>query len=256
MIPPVLSRVAAQKISRWQFTGPFNAMHKKYTLYQMRQLPAIHKHLAKICLFAALAVVFLLLPSRQAAAQGVPDIVNLSGIIVDGDSAYGVPGVHVIIKNANTGTVSNGVGFFSLPVIEGDTVTFSSVGFKKQQMIIPEIEGRGLSVLIDLQTDTTFLPVIEVFPYPTEEIFKEAFLALRLPDQHMENVARNLDPRQLQRMAAAMPMDGSSNHRLYMNQQANRISNQFFAPTFSILNPFAWAEFIRSVKRGDLKKKD
>jgi len=208
----------------------------------------------KFVLFTFSVCFFLF--SNKNYAQGDPEVMQMSGIIVDGDSSFGVPGVHIYIPKAGTGTVSNQVGLFALPTMAGDTVIFSAVGYKKQRFIVPRKNDKGFTVLIDLQTDTTFLPIVEVFPYPTEELFKEAFLALELPrDQRRENMERNLNQQALNRMAAALPMDGGSNHRYYMNQQSNAISNQFFAPSFSLLNPFAWAQFIKSVKRGDLKKK-
>lgn len=211
----------------------------------------------KITSIFVLAVISIFLLQTEVKAQGDPEVIQMSGIIVDGDSSYGVPGVHVWIPSAGVGTVSNQVGLFALPTMVGDTVIFSAVGYKKQKFIVPQKKDKGFTVLIDLQTDTTFLPVVEVFPYPTEELFKEAFLALELPvDKRKENMEKNLNQQALNRMAASLPMDGGSNHRYYMNQQSNAISNQFFSPSFSILNPFAWAEFIKSVKRGDLKKKD
>ncbi len=204
-----------------------------------------------LCCFLATTAI-----TSGAFAQGQRGTIQLSGLVVDGDSAYGVPGVHIYIHRAGLGTISNQVGFFNLPVISGDTVVFSAIGYKKQQLIVPQRQDMGLSVLIDLKTDTTLLPVVEVFPFPTEELFKEAFLALQLPDEGRRNIAKNLDPDALTRMAMALPMDGSGNYRHYMGQQINHSSNRYFAPTFSFLNPFAWAQFIKSVKRGDLKKKD
>ncbi|MEM1136158.1 MAG: carboxypeptidase-like regulatory domain-containing protein [Bacteroidota bacterium] len=211
----------------------------------------------KNIIYLILVVMCSLLAQSKLKAQGDPAVIQMSGIIVDGDSSYGVPGVHVYIPSAKVGTISNQVGLFSLPTMAGDTIVFSAVGYKKQRFIVPRKNDKGFTVLIDLQTDTTFLPIVEVFPYPTEELFKEAFLALELPvDQRKKNMEKNLNQQALNRMAAALPMDGGSNHRYYMNQNANNITNRFFAPSFSILNPFAWGEFIKSVKRGDLKKKD
>jgi hypothetical protein len=210
-----------------------------------------------IFISSVITLSMLLFSKNHTLAQGDPEVMQMSGIIVDGDSSFGVPGVHVYIPSAGMGTVSNQVGLFALPTMAGDTVIFSAVGYKKQRLIVPAKNEKGFTVLIDLKTDTTFLPMVEVFPYPTEELFKEAFLALEMPkDQRQENMERNLNQQALNRMSAALPMDGGSNHRYYMNQQSNAISNQFFSPTFSLLNPFAWGEFIKSVKRGDLKKKD
>jgi hypothetical protein len=54
---------------------------------------------------------------------------------------------------------------------------------------------------------------------------------------------------------AAGPGAGES-FRNFSNQQQYYNANRNFAPTLQLLNPFAWAQFIKQVKRGDLKKKD
>lgn len=200
---------------------------------------------------------FLLVCSlSNGFSQGEQTTIQLSGVVVDGDSTYGVPGVHIYIPRAGVGATTNRVGLFSIPVLSGDTVIISAISYKPQRLIVPRRNDLGMNVLIDLQTDTTFLPVVEVFPYPTAEQFKEAFLALELPDDGSEALAKNLDPEMMTRMAMAMPMSSASNYRYQMNQHVNRMTNRFFAPSFSFLNPFAWANFVKSVKRGELKKKD
>ncbi len=188
-------------------------------------------------------------------AQGEKNSILLSGIVVDGDSSFGVPGVHIYIPKAG-GTTSNHIGFFQIPTQIGDTVVIRALGYKLQQLVVPDRDDLGFSVIIDLKTDTTMLPLIEVYPYPTKELFKEAFLALQLPSQDIENMEKNLNQESLTWMSQNMAMDGSINHRFYMNQYISSSTGNSFAPSFSILNPFAWARFIRSIKKGDLKKKE
>jgi len=202
-------------------------------------------------------ILSLALSGVQALAQGEKKIIQFSGIVVQGDSSYGVPGVHVYVPKAGRGTVTDAVGFFSMPTLVGDSVVFSAVGFEKKIMLIPRREDTGFSVLVDLKTSTTYLPEVEILPYPTEELFKEAFLALQLPDQQKyDNMDRNLGHERITRMSAAMPMDGGMNFRLNMNSNANRLATSNSATSIPLLNPFAWAQFIKSVKRGDLKRKD
>ncbi|GAB4343147.1 MAG: hypothetical protein OHK0038_23180 [Flammeovirgaceae bacterium] len=200
---------------------------------------------------------FLILTNQISYAQGERNTINVSGIVVEGDSSYGIPGVHIYIPKARIGTITNSVGFFSLPTQIGDTLVISAVGYKSHQLVIPGRSEEGISVLIDMQADTTMLPIVEVYPYPTKELFKEAFLALELPDDKIyENFEKNLDQEQLSRIAREIDAGGGVNYRYYMNQQIQFNSNKNFAPTFSFLNPFAWAQFIKSIKRGDLKKKN
>lgn len=209
-----------------------------------------------IQLIAGLLLLAGLLTAEQAQAQGERKVITFSGIIVDGDSSYGVRGVHVYVPRAGRGTVTDQLGYFSMPTLVGDTVVISAIGYKTHKMVIPRRDDNAFSVMINLNIETTYLPEVEILPFPTEELFKEAFVALKLPDQEKyENMERNLSQERLVRMSAAMPMDGSLNYRNYMNTSVNTMANRNFATTLPLLNPFAWAQFIQSIKRGDLKKK-
>jgi len=209
-----------------------------------------------IHIIAGLLLLTGVLIAEQAQAQGERKVITFSGIIVDGDSSYGVRGVHVYVPRAGRGTVTDQLGYFSMPTLVGDTVIISAVGYKTHKMVIPRRDDNAFSVMINLNIETTYLPEVEILPFPTEELFKEAFVALKLPDQEKyDNMERNLSQERLVRMSAAMPMDGSLNYRNYMNTSINTMANRNFATTLPLLNPFAWAQFIQSIKRGDLKRK-
>jgi len=197
-----------------------------------------------------------LLNASSANAQGKERVITISGLVVSGDSAYGIMGVHVYIPNASVGTITNQAGLFRISAIPGDTIIFSHIAYEKQKLVVPEEDYQiSMSVLIDMETENTLLPVIEVFPYPTEEIFKEAFLALDLSDKRENNMRKNLNSERIALMANQTGMSAYSNHRWFMDQQVNQLHNRYFNPTLSLTNPFAWARFIKSVKNGDLKKK-
>lgn len=198
-----------------------------------------------------------LVNTPTAQAQGQNQTIKFSGLIVEGDSAYGIPGVHVAVPRAGRGTVTNNMGYFSLFVKEGDSVVISAIGYKDVGLRIPRREKPLYSVVVDMKEEAMQLAEVEVFPYATEEIFKEAFLALELPNNfQLENMKRNLDQREIARIASEMPMTSTMNHRWHMDQQVNATHNRNFATSIPLLNPFAWAELIKSIKRGDFKKKD
>lgn len=192
----------------------------------------------------------------EVKAQGEEQVFQLSGLVVSGEESFGVPGVHIYIPKAGRGTTSNNLGYFSIPVLEGDSVIFSAINFKKQYYIVSRADNPLLSVIVKLENDTTVLPVVEIFPYPTEEVFKEAFVALRLPETDMDRMRKNYEKNLLQRIAFNEPMTAEMNYSWFMNQNITRIEQRNMAPTISLLNPFAWAQFIKSVKRGDLKRKE
>lgn len=70
---------------------------------------------------------------------------TLSGLVKDGNSGESLIGVNVIVKNTNTGVVSNAYGFYSLSLPAGDyDVRVSYVGY------------RNLDTLINLNSNLKF----------------------------------------------------------------------------------------------------
>ena len=190
-------------------------------------------------------------------AQGVNPTVQFTGIIIAGEESTPVPGVYVIIPKASRATVTNDYGYFSIAVFPGDSVVFSSIGYKKKYHVVPPKTAGTYSVIIDLMEEITQLSPVTIYPFPTEEIFKENFLALQLPDEKdQRNMRRNLDEDRLNYLRYNSGMSGSENFRNFNNQQVNGFANRNFNPTWNFLNPFAWAQFIKSIKSGDLKKKE
>ncbi|MEY3450279.1 MAG: hypothetical protein RL711_104 [Bacteroidota bacterium] len=203
-------------------------------------------------IFLLLTIVFM---NVHAWAQGKDKVIQLSGLVVCNDSLYGVFGAHLYVPKTGRGTSTNGVGFFSMPVVEGDSLVITAIGYKQQSFKVPYGMEDKVSLMVDLKQDTLLQPVIDVFPYYTEELFKQAFLALKLPDQQYQSLNYNLSDRVMASLYAKSEMDGSMNHKYFMQQQAYKQETRFQAPSISLLNPFAWAQFIQSVKRGDFKKK-
>jgi CarboxypepD_reg-like domain len=183
-------------------------------------------------------------------------IIQFSGLVVAGEKAYGVPGASVQVPRTKRGTATNLLGYFSIPVLEGDTAHITAVGFRKRLYVIPGAENASHSVIIYMEADTFQLPTVDVVPFPTEALFKEAFLALNRENRDVLNARKNLDPYAVEQAAQEMPMDGKMNYTQAMNSRIRGIETAKTQATFSFLDPFAWGRFIESVKRGDLKRKD
>lgn len=193
--------------------------------------------------------------TQKSYAQGENRVILFSGFVVSGESSDPIPGVHLYVPKAGRGTSTSSEGFFALAVLPGDSLIVSSIGFKKRYYRVPLDKSDNFSVVIELNEDITTLPIIEVFPYPTEELFKEAVLATTLPDEEkMEALRNNLNQEMITRLALTMSMDASMNYRYSATQDAIRLGNRTSIPTLQLLNPFAWAKFIQSIKRGDFKK--
>ena len=178
-------------------------------------------------------------------------VIQFSGIVVSGEQSFGVPYASIYVPRTTRGTITNDVGFFSFPLLIGDTCIVRSQGFRPQKYVVPDDGRESISVVLQMLADTTLLPEVEILPFPTEADFKKAFLALKLPETDMNRMRRNLDYNTLLRMQNNLGMDAGLNHMYFINQQTFSTVNQNFIPnTSQILNPFAWGTFLKDVKRG------
>ncbi|WP_215225427.1 carboxypeptidase-like regulatory domain-containing protein [Echinicola shivajiensis] len=182
-------------------------------------------------------------------------VLQLSGIILNADSTTAISGVNVYVPNKGRGTSSNNFGYFSMPVATGDSVVFSFVGLKNQTFKVPDtVEEDKISLILTMVQDEIALGEVEVMPYPTEEEFKQAVLAMTVDDIPLDR--GNLSPQMLLRWAEQMPSSPNENFRSFQSGQMQQIQDRYGPRSFPLLNPFAWANFIKSIKRGDLKSKD
>ncbi|MFT7232909.1 MAG: hypothetical protein ACI8TA_002127 [Cyclobacteriaceae bacterium] len=186
-----------------------------------------------------------------APAQEKLKIIQFTGVVFTPDSTSIIPGVHIYVPAVGRGTTTNPYGFFSMPVIEGDSVVFSAVGFKKKHYIIPHHDSdRSLKLLLTMEEDIEFLEEVEIFPYPSEAMFKKAILAMELSNQQDYD---NLDAWiTAQYMASAhknLPASANANYRYFMAQQQQAVNDKFQVPVNNFANPFAWARFIRDLKK-------
>lgn len=184
------------------------------------------------------------------AQEDERDIIQFSGVVTTTDTTMGIFGAHVYVPKDGRGKSTDYYGYFNFPLLEGDSVVISAVGYEKVSFVVPELENDSYSIIVTMREDTTYLPELEVNPFPTEELFKEAVLAYRLPNQgDMNNMDSNLDPAILSEMYRNMGMDGSMNHRYFTQQQAVYLHDAYGPRYNPLLNPFAWAEFFKSLKK-------
>ncbi len=191
-------------------------------------------------------------------AQNQRRIIQLSGVVIgqdeDSEDVYQLPGVHVYVPKAGRGTTTNPYGFFSMPVLAGDSIVISSVGYERQHYIVPNHPSEYLTIIIEMVQDVTYLKEIEIMPFPTEEVFKEAILALNIPTENGQIDKRNLNQELLALMVKTTPMDGPMNQRYYLDQWVIAQGQQYAPITNPYLNVFNWAKFFKSLKQ-DKKKK-
>ena len=73
----------------------------------------------------------------------------------------------------------------------------------------------------------------------------------------VERAKKNIDNAFVDIMIAKMSNDGKENFRYFMNDMEQQQYIMMGNPTIiPILNPFAWAAFIKAWRDGDFKRKD
>lgn len=184
-------------------------------------------------------------------------VIQLYGVVMTADSLQGIPSCSVIVDGKGRGTITSYDGVFSIAVLKGDKITFSSVGFKNRTIQIPHnLKDNQYSVIQLLVTDTAFLPATILRPRPSREQFERDFLNTTAPDDLYETARKNVDEAKRRLLINSLPADGREAVNYQLRQQATKAYYTGQVPPMNILNPAAWADFIQAWKRGDFKKKN
>ncbi|MCF8304141.1 MAG: carboxypeptidase-like regulatory domain-containing protein [Bacteroidales bacterium] len=205
-------------------------------------------------LLTILFITALIFPAN-GQEEGNSGLIQFSGVVVAADSLNPVPFTNIIIKNTNRGTSTDYYGFFSFVAQEHDTIMFSAVGYKKSKYVIPDtITSNRYSLIKVMSPDTLTLDETVIYPWPTKEQFVQAFMDLDVPDDDLERARKNLAKAEMKERVRNYGMDGSMNYTNYMNQQTSKLYHIGQPQPISLLNPFAWAEFIKAWKNGEFKR--
>lgn len=183
-------------------------------------------------------------------------VVQLYGVVMTADSLQGIPSVSVVVKGQNRGTLTNDQGVFSIVVLKGDQIEFSSIGYKPKLVDIPrDIQGNQYSMIQLMVTDTVYLPATIIRPRPTREQFERDFINAEIPADNIEIARQNTEESKRRILSKALPADGGEATNFGLRNNARRYYHAGQAPPQNIFNPFAWNEFIQAWKRGDYKRK-
>lgn len=185
-----------------------------------------------------------------------PLLVQFSGVVVT-DSLMPVPFTNILVKNSYRGTMSDVYGYFSFVAQEGDTILFSAVGFQRSQYVIPDsLNENKYSMIHVLGRDTVQLREIAVYPWPSREQFREAFLGLRLPADDYQLAMRNLSPAEMIQRMENLPPDAYQSFQYQMQLDHTQLYYSGGTPSVNLFNPIAWAQFLQAWQNGAFKKKD
>ncbi len=182
-------------------------------------------------------------------------VVQLYGVVMSSDSLRGLDATSVIVEGTGRGTITNYQGVFSIAVLKGNTIRFSSVGFKDKTIKISDtLKGNQWSAIVLLTNDTAYLPATILKPRPSRPQFERDFVNTDVPADALEIARRNNDEATRKALLMNLPMDGGEAMNTQIRQQAAKAYYSGQLPPQNIFNPVAWAEFIQAWKRGDFKR--
>ena len=210
----------------------------------------------KLILFFNLFFFFLTGTVKAQFENYKDSVVQLYGVVMSADSLQGLPAVSVVVQGRNQGTITNDQGVFSIVVLKGDKIEFTSVGYKPKLVTIPKnLDGNQQSIIQLMVQDTVYLAATIIKKYPTKEEFARDFANIQIPDDQEEIARQNMSEANRNALMSVYPQSGREATNNYFKQNQKKYYYQGQLPPQNIFNPFAWSEFIKAWKRGDFKNK-
>ena len=194
--------------------------------------------------------------SHQSIAQE-DGIVQFSGIVKDLSTGQPLPFATVYVDKVFRGTITNLEGFFSFVVQKGDSIIIRSVGYKQEKLQIPlALDGDSYHVMYALENDTILLDEVVIYPWPNRQQFRQAFINLEVPDNLQDLAELTFANSSLEEFSLLTDYDGNENFDQFINNYVGEIYYQGQSAPIQLMNPFAWAQFIKAIKAGKFKRKD
>src|ERR1700678_4384397 len=144
-------------------------------------------------------------------------IVEIYGVIMTADSLRAIPAVSVVVKGRNQGTYSNDQGVFSLVVLKGEQIEFSSVGYKPFLLTISDtFHGNQYSMVQLMVSDAQYLPATVIRARPTREQFERDFINTKVPDDDIEIARQNNDAAKRRVLSRGLPANAGEAASTYL----------------------------------------
>jgi hypothetical protein len=181
--------------------------------------------------------------------------VQVDGIVYDSEGTA-LRYVNIISRMLRSGTDTDDNGIFSLISAPGDTLLFSTVGYKPGIFIMPDdINYPRYSIDVEMQMDTINIGSVLVLPWKTYGEFVQAVIEYTPPQQQLlANMEANLAIIERQ-IYTDMSISPDMGYRYAMAAETNRVMTANQTPVNNLINPFAWAKFIDGMKNGLLRNK-
>lgn len=185
-------------------------------------------------------------------------ILQFSGLISSVGSE--LPVAFVTIKNTsynNQTFIANNDGYFSFVAHVGDTIQFSSVGYDPLTFVIPNVPDDKFTAHIQMRSLVIELPAVTPFPWASYEDYLADFMGMKEGYDPVASARNNISPEAMAALARIVPRNADeiqnfNSTQRHINMANKNINQRYNTP---LLNPFAWAQFINQIQRGDYSRK-
>jgi len=173
-----------------------------------------------------------------------------------------IPYVHIIAQKDFRPAVSDQQGMFTIITYPRDTLLISCVGFKPRKVPVPAIsynDSKHYIKDIILEEEVIALGEVVILPWRTYREFKDAFMALELPEDDLQRAYHNIAvlQEQIYNSLSNRPASPTANFRDVMNTRTNRMMTYgHMYPTYAITNPIAWAQFFNALRNGEFRRRE
>ena len=181
---------------------------------------------------------------------------QVTGFITD-ETGMPVPNAGIISTRLKRGTMSDRSGIYSIVSMPGDTIIYRAMGYKINLAFIPgSAEGRHMTIDVILYPDTISIEEVVILPWRTYEEFKRDITQPREVDPVIANMNENLASVYASiASSSGVTITPEAGFRYAMEQNFDAMSTRNQYPVNNLLNPFAWAKFLKGVKSGLLRNK-
>lgn len=135
--------------------------------------------------------VVLFLFALLAFSMSYAQVKTITGKVTDADNGEPLPGVTIVVKGTTQGTITNFDGDYTINVEEGQTLTFSFIGYTPQEVVV------GSSATINLLLAASMENIDEVVVIGYGQVKKEdatgSVTAVRAEDFNKGNITSPQD---------------------------------------------------------------
>ncbi|UKN02881.1 hypothetical protein K6119_05055 [Paracrocinitomix mangrovi] len=212
----------------------------------------------RLIAFAAIAFVFVVVKAQTTTnnqnqnnntQKDSVKLIQMTGIVIS-DSMERIPYTKVSNMTTRKGVIADFYGYFALVVRPGDTIRFTSLGYKTKTYYVPNETKDEFSLVQILKFDTLTTDPVDVYPWPSKEAFADAFVNMPSPNDDLKRARERLTPQEMAYVGALMESDGLSSYSAYQQQFYQDQYTRGQGPQNNLLNPASWADFLKGIGTG------